>query len=168
MIRKRKNSVMSIALIVLATALIVVTTLYIINQQTIQRQNEMIRLLQQDDISELLHHVRQVMAGEIIYEWDSEAGPHGLLAQFSFTARRRANHPTTHRIESRLTVLDINLEGDSGEMLVSYSISSYDSSGNLLSSRSASPITPDKWRIERIDGHWVIVSTFWYKEWAGD
>ena len=132
-----------------------------------QKLESTIRLLQQDDIQELLSHVRKVMAGEVVYEWEMETGILSPLAWYSFNSRSREIYPTMYTIESELVVLEININDDSGEMKVFYSICYLDSSGKLIYGNHVDSSTPTKWILERQNGVWVIVKTLWYKEWVG-
>jgi hypothetical protein len=123
--------------------------------------------LQQEDIQELLSHVRKVMAGDIVYEWDDATGKYSPLVIYSFTSGRRQSFPTTHTIESDLTVLEINLDGNSGEMIIAYFIRYLDESGSLIHYRGDNHLAPSRWMLERHDGKWFITQILSYKEWLG-
>ena len=163
---------MGIVFIVLAGILVFVSVSYVklrkehhLQLERIQRQENTIKLLQQDDIKELIYHVRQVMAGEVVYEWDCETGNPSPLTRYSFTSSRRQSFPDTHTIEFGLNVWEINLEDSRGEMIITYFIRYVDSTGRLLSGHSVARITPTRWILERQEEKWVIVKILDYKVW---
>ena len=169
--KERKRTMFSIIFIVVLVGMLVFVSMSYINLRReyqlqlshIQRRENTINLLQQDDIQELLSHVSQVMAGEIIYEPDD--GDHMPIGAYSFNSRRRERYPDTYTIESGLTVLEISVDGDSGEIVVFYFISYLDSDGNPVMGESVAPYAPTIWRIEREEGEWVIVEILDFKMW---
>jgi len=68
-------------------------------------------------------------------------------------------------IEAKLSVLEIRLDGNCGEVVVTYSIRYMDVSGNLVHSKSADRLAPDIWELERQGNDWVITRILWYTEW---
>ena len=172
---ERKIFFMRIAVIVLACILTLVSVLYIslkreihVKSEDVQRREETLNLLQQNDIQELISHVRQVMAGEIVYEVDLETGYRPPLMWYSINPDIiRRTYPTMYTIESDLTVLEINLDdhNGTGEIVITYFIRYLDSSDQLLRSVSVRPESPDRWILERQDGEWIIVEVLEYKDW---
>jgi hypothetical protein len=131
--------------------------------------NQTARLLQQDDIQELLSYVEQVMAGEIVYEsWFDENGIRTPLADYSLRSSHRELHPNIYTVYYSLTVIEANIAGDRGEMFVVYSIVYLDSLGHRITGRSSGQDSPDKWIIEKRDGRWVVADILWYMEWVSN
>ena len=120
-----------------------------------QNVTETLTLIQDEGFQELIFHMKQVMSGEIVYELDSENPHHSLLSGYSFNLHTRAIFPTTDTIEISLSVLEITVDSDTAEMVVSYSINYFDVLGELLRSRS-SYSAPTIWFLERQEGGWVI------------
>ena len=124
-----------------------------------------VKLLQRDDIQDLLFHVRQVMAGDIVYELGGESVNTSPLAVYSFNAMRREMFPTTERIEHGLTVLEISIDGDKGEVVLSYFIRYVDSTGRVVHGRADGPLSPSRWTIERHGGRWAITEIHEFAQW---
>jgi len=119
---------------------------------TINILQHTIEALQQDDIQRLIDHVTKVMSGEIVYERGTNP-----LSRYSYS---KNIYPTMHRIEVDLSVLEIALDGDSGEIRAVYSIHYYNASGETVRYASASMANPTRWTLERQGEDWVIVDIF--------
>jgi len=163
---------MNIALVILTGSLVFTLFLYVSLKNNYQSQlkinqqrEETIRLLQRDDIQELLSHVRSVFAGEIVYERDPEAEFRSPLTGYSFHSYHRERSPAVYKIEYNVTVLEINLDRDKGELVVFYFLSYLDSDGNPLRGVAVDPDRPTRWIIERQEGKWVVVEIQEYKHW---
>ena len=118
-------------------------------RQSMEALQQTVKALQRDDIQRLIGHVKKVMAGEIIYERETN-----ILSRYSY---HKDSHPTMDSIESDLNVLNIYLDGDSGEIKVLYSIIYLDSSGRTVRGVQATPYLPTIWVLERQGEDWVIV-----------
>jgi len=71
-----KKNIMPIMCIALCTICISIVVVRMINGPTnyINRiQRNTINNLQRDDIQAFLYYIEQIMAGEIVYEWDSDS-----------------------------------------------------------------------------------------------
>ena len=161
-----KKNIMPIICVVLCAICISVIVIGSQTNHTNRTHVNTINNLQRDDIQAFLYYIEQIMAGEIVYEWDCDSESDTFLAWLSFNSRSREQHPTMHLIDSGLTVLELIIDGDSGEMLVSYYVNYYDAAGTLLRGLHVDPNAPDKWIIERRGGQWVIIEELWHKEWT--
>jgi len=126
----------------------------------IERKEMIIEQIQDIELQRLVGHVRRVMQGEIIYE-------EGALVAYSNNNTRARLGSDLYRIESNLNIIDLRLEEDSGQAIVTYDILYLDSEGKILAGMSSDLIMPDKWILEKIEGEWVIIEivTVWeFKE----
>jgi len=171
-VKLNKMMILGITFIILISAVVVVLLLYInlkkdytLQLEKSQRHENTIRLLQREDIQELLSHIKQIMRGEVIYEIDMESENLSLLAAYSLSSHQREIFPSLNAIEAELTVLEISLNGKYGEIIVSYFINLLDSAGELLSSRHVGSEAPTRWMIEQKEGKWTIVDIVDFKMW---
>jgi len=157
---------------------------HIVQLEADRRYEKTMAILQQEDIQELISHIRQVMAGEIeLYDWEpireeyvrrvqtgglmSDMGDIGNIPPLAiFSPSAWYGGEDIHSIDFDLTVHEISLDDDVGEMLLSYHVFYLDRRGVMLSGMSVSPETPDKWIIERQDGKWVVTEILHFKQWA--
>jgi len=158
-------------LFISTAAVFTINYLNLKNENRLQKENNhrlqnSISAIQREDIQELLSHIKKVLAGEIVYEIDTETGAYNPLARISFTSGRKESFPTAHSIESGLTVVEIDLNYERGEIIVAYFRRLLDSSGNLLSGEHVGVEAPSKLTVERQGGRWVVVEILHYKEWV--
>jgi predicted ribosome-associated RNA-binding protein Tma20 len=163
---KEKNRAMLIIIIALAICLIVVVTRFVSNKKdcsahlesqsidALQKENlmETIEVLQQDDIQRLIAYAKKVMAGEIIVERGESP-----LSIYSYHSYMKELFPTMATIDMSLTVVEAHVDGDRGELKVSYSMRYLDSSSALLMLSSSSLEFPSIWLIEKQGDEWVVV-----------
>lgn len=146
-------------LIVLAISLVIILSLYFNTRQRYyeqleknQKQKNTLEYLQEDSIQQLLLYVQKVMLAEIIIE--DETDP---LSIYSYDSSKQDRYSSTlDAIEVDLKVLEIFLNEDKGEMLVSYSIRYTDSLGKTLYGTSAFDF-PAQWILEKDEERWKIV-----------
>ena len=101
-----------------------------------------------------------------MYEFDFVTRDHSAFASFSLNSSRRESHPTITRVSSNLAVLEISLDGDKGTIILSFSVSYFDSQGRRLRHQGARRESPHKWIIEKQNGKWVLVEDIEFKMWA--
>ena len=151
--------IIKIALTVLVISLIATLLLYFNTKQRYyeqleknQKQKNTLEYLQEESIQQLLVYVQKVMVAEIIIE--DETNP---LIIYSYDSSKQDRYsPTLDTIEVDLKVLEIFLNEDKGEMIVSYSIRYIDSFGKTLYGTSASDF-PAQWILEKNEDGWGIV-----------
>ena len=108
-----------------------------------------VEALQRDDVLRLIEHVRKVMAGEIVYE--CETNP---LSQYSYD---KDLYPTMDRIEMDLKVLEVSLDGNSGIIKSTYTIRYLDSSGKTVRGSGVDSHFPAIWTLEKQGENWSII-----------
>lgn len=160
--KKEKKVIMigiGILCVILVISLVVALRSYTKFREQFKQQSEAcketkdtLQFLQQEGIWELISHIKQVMAGEIIYERGSNP-----LSRYSYNSDSQRNFPTQHTIETDLEVLSINLDGDRGEITASYFIRYLDSSGKKLMFSSSGKDLPVRWMIEKQGEEWIVV-----------
>lgn len=126
--------------------------------ENIERTEMIIEQIQSIEFQRLIAHVQNVMQGEIIYE----SGTNVLSAYSNNSARDRLGLEL-YKTESNLQIIDLRLDDNNGQVVVTYNISYFNSEGEILMSMSADPIMPDRWVLEKLNGEWNIVeiSTVW-------
>ncbi|MCL2746990.1 MAG: hypothetical protein FWE48_07915 [Coriobacteriia bacterium] len=152
---QNKSSNRNALLAVLVIALLIVSALLIyslVQQKALADTNQELRdtvaLLQDDDMQEFIEYAKKVMAGEILID-DIEKD---RLWCYSYTEEY---YPEVTRIESDLTVLSVQVEGDTGVMKVTYKITYFDSRGKIVSAMGASyPVT---WTLEKRPEGWFVI-----------
>ena len=158
-------TIMSFFLVVLAIGLILMVVLYVnlrrkLDSQIerLQHQETVVEWVQSVEIQRLIERVRKVMQGEIIYERGTDA-----LAEYSHISTRDRLGQDLYAIKSDLRIVDLRLDEDKGQAIVTYHILYLNSEGEILMGISADSITPDRWILEKQDGDWVIVEigTVW-------
>ena len=157
---KALSIVLSISLVIVSILFVNLRRQYQVQEDVVLAQEDTIlalqqtvEALQQEDIQQLIAHVKRVMHCEVVYERD--ASP---LWIYSVGGSRAEE---LDRVEVDLHIVGITLDGDRGEIRAIYRIIWRDSSGRMLRGVGLNnPASPAIWTLERQDEAWVIVEVY--------
>jgi hypothetical protein len=156
-------------LVVLAITLFISTLLFIklrAEQDKSQRLENTISHMQNENIRELLTRVQSIMNGELMRgrvmgEWHTNCRSEVFAVSDHFLEI----YPTLHTIQSWITIFEINLDGDRGEIWLRYALRYEDEDGRVLRGvAEGTRENPKRWIIEWYEGSWVITKIVWYND----
>jgi len=160
----RKAIMLIVLLIALSAVLVIVTVRYRTQLEINERQRNTISHMQDDDIRELLTRVQSIMNGELMRgrvmgEWHTNCRSEIFAVNDHFLEI----YPTLHTIQSWITIFEINLDGDRGEIWLRYALRYEDEDGRVLRGvAEGTRENPKRWIIERYEGRWIITEIIWY------